>query len=149
MLPLLSPFLLLQLVSFPPIIRVQGGDCVVFLGVNGQWGSWLWTFPAPVLRDLGRALGAGGWGSRGPAITVSCAACTVGGTGATAQWRVLLWIWDVTGIGQDESAKLVKILYCPPPPVWRTEALRLKDVGCRWVNVTHLHRGLDHLAFCR
>lgn len=36
----------------------------------------------------------------------------------------LLGIWDVTGIGQDESAKLVKILYCPPPPAWRTETLK-------------------------
>lgn len=60
----------------------------IFLGVTGQWG-WLWTLPAPVLGHFGRALGAGGRGSRGPAITVSCAACTVGGAGTTAQWRVL------------------------------------------------------------
>lgn len=29
MLPLLSPFLLLQLISFPAVIWVQGGDCVL------------------------------------------------------------------------------------------------------------------------
>ena len=32
----------------------------IFLGVTGQRGPWLWTFPAPVLGDLGGALGAGG-----------------------------------------------------------------------------------------
>lgn len=36
----------------------------------------------------------------------------------------LLGIWYVTGIGQDKSAKLVKILYCPSPPVRRTEVLQ-------------------------
>lgn len=36
----------------------------------------------------------------------------------------LLGVWDVTGIGQDKSAKLVKILHRPPPPVRRTEALK-------------------------
>lgn len=36
----------------------------------------------------------------------------------------LLGIWDVTGIGQNKSAKLVKIFYCPPPFIWRTETLK-------------------------
>ena len=35
----------------------------------------------------------------------------------------LLWIWDVSGIGQDKSAELVKILDCPSPSEWRTEFL--------------------------
>lgn len=35
--------------------------------------------PVPVIGDFGRALGAGGRGSWGPAITVSRAASAVGG----------------------------------------------------------------------
>ena len=46
----------------------------------------------------------------------------------TASSTHLLGVWDVTGIGQDKSAKLVKILYCPPPPVWRTEPLKHRQV---------------------
>lgn len=36
----------------------------------------------------------------------------------------LLRIGDVTGVGQDKSAKLVKILHCPPPLVRRSESLK-------------------------
>lgn len=36
----------------------------------------------------------------------------------------LLRVGDVTGIGQDEGAKLVKILNCPPPLVRRSESLK-------------------------
>lgn len=36
----------------------------------------------------------------------------------------LLGVWDVTGIGQNKSAKLVKILYCPPPLELRAETLK-------------------------
>lgn len=46
----------------------------------------------------------------------------------TASSTHLLGVWDVTGIGQDKSAKLVKILHCPPPPVWRTEPLKHRHV---------------------
>lgn len=57
--------------------------------MTGEWGSRLWTFPASVMRDLWGTLGAGGRGCWGPNIAVSCTACTVGGAGTTAQWRVL------------------------------------------------------------
>lgn len=36
----------------------------------------------------------------------------------------LLGVWDVTGIGQNKSAKLVKILHRPPPFELRAEALK-------------------------
>lgn len=36
----------------------------------------------------------------------------------------LLRVGDVPGIGQDKSAKLVKILNCPPPLARRSEALK-------------------------
>lgn len=36
----------------------------------------------------------------------------------------LLGVWDVTGIGQNKSAKLVKILHCPPPLELRAETLK-------------------------
>lgn len=55
-----------------------------------EHGPRLRSFPVSVLRDLCRTRGTGGWGSWGPAITVSGAACAVGWAGATAQWRVLV-----------------------------------------------------------
>lgn len=61
----------------------------IFLGVAGKSGSWLRTLSAPVLGGLRGPLGARGWGSWCPAITVCCAAGTVRGAGTTAQWRVL------------------------------------------------------------
>lgn len=61
----------------------------IFFGVTGERAPWLWTFPAPVMGDLWRALGAGGRGCWGPAVAVRCAAGAVGGTGTTPQLRVL------------------------------------------------------------
>lgn len=48
------------------------------------------SFPVLVLQGYGGPWGArGGLRDRGPAITVCCTACTVGGAGATTQRRVL------------------------------------------------------------
>lgn len=47
----------------------------------------------------------------------------------TAWFSYLLGVRDVTGICQNKSAKLVKILHCPPPPVRRTETLKHNHVA--------------------
>ena len=46
----------------------------------------------------------------------------------SASFTHLLGVWDVAGIGQDKSAKLVKILHRPRPSEWRTEALKHRQV---------------------
>lgn len=61
----------------------------IFFGVAGQQAPRLEVLPVPVMGDFRRALGAGGGGSWGPAITVSCAASAVGRARTTAQRRVL------------------------------------------------------------
>lgn len=113
---LLPPLLLLQLVGFSALVCVPAGDWVlvtdsntsvkrtggeatkpmisenltyIVFGMAGEQCPWLQMLPIPVMGDFGRALGAGGGGSWGPAITVSCAASAVGGARTTAQWRVL------------------------------------------------------------
>ena len=47
------------------------------------------AFPAPVLGGFRWTWGAGGGQPGRPAVTVSCAACAVGGAGATTQGRGL------------------------------------------------------------